>query len=378
MSAVPPVVIVGAGPAGLAAGAALRRAGVESELLERGPGVATSWRDRHEGLRLNTVRWLSGLPGLRIPRSAGRWVSRDDYVSYLERYAAAHRLEVRPGVHVQRLDPVEGGWQVVTSAGTRETGQVVVATGHDRVPWLPDWPGRRSFVVPVVHVSGLQRPSDLAGLRVLLVGAGNSGVEIGGHLVDAGVAGLWVSVRNPPNILPREIAGVPLEPIGVSLNRVPERVADSVCRLASRLAFGDLTSWGLPRPELGPYSRLRLTGEAVAVDDGFVAHLRAGRVTVVPQISRLDVDEVVLADGTRLRPDVVLAATGYRRGLEPLVGHLDVLDEAGLPRVTSDAGQTARPGLWFIGYRVEVAGNLRLYRSDARRIARAMTRPLPG
>ncbi len=274
MSAVPPVVIVGAGPAGLAAGGALRRAGVESVLLERGPAVATSWRSRHEGLRLNTIRWQSGLPGLRIPRSAGRWVSRDDYVSYLERYAAAHRLDIRPGVHVQRLDPVDDGWRVTTSAGAGETSRVVVATGHDRVPWLPEWPGRGSFLVPVMHVSGLQRPSDLAGLRVLLVGAGNSGVEIGGHLVDAGVAGLWVSVRTPPNLMPREIAGVPVQPAGVPLTRAPERLADSVGRLLSRLAFGDLSGYGLPAPELGPYARLRLTGEALAVDEGFVAHLQ--------------------------------------------------------------------------------------------------------
>ena len=95
---------------------------------------------------------------------------------------------------------------------------------------------------------------------------------------------------------------------------------------------------------------------------------------MVPEVSRLDGQEVVLADGTRLRPDVVLAATGFRRGLEPLVGHLDVLDEAGLPRGTADGGQPVRPGLWFIGYRVEVAGNLRLHAIDARRIARAMTR----
>lgn len=374
MSAVPPVVIVGAGPAGLAAAAALHRAGVESVVLERGPGVATSWRNRHEGLRLNTIRWQSGLPGLRIPRSAGRWVSRDDYVSYLERYVAAHRLDIRPGVHVQRLDPVDGGWRVTSSAGTGETGRVVVATGHDRVPWLPDWPGRDSFAVPVVHVSGLQRPSDLAGLKVLLIGAGNSGVEIGGHLLDAGVAGLWVSVRTPPNLLPREIAGVPLQPVGVPLTRAPERLADSVCRLLSRLAFGDLSGYGLPAPDQGPYARLRLTGEALAVDEGFVAHLRAGRLTVVPEVRKLDGHEVVLRDGTRLRPDVVLAATGFRRGLEPLVGHLDVLDEAGLPRGAASGGQPARPGLWFIGYRVEVAGNLRLHAIDARRIARSMTR----
>lgn len=374
MSAVPPVVIVGAGSAGLAAAAALRRAGVESVLLERGPAVATSWRDRHEDLRLNTVRWLSDLPGLRIPRSAGRWVSRDDYISYLERFAEAHRLDVQPGVHVQRLDPVTDGWEVTTSAGRHETGKVVVATGYDRVPWLPDWRGRAAFAVPVVHVSGLQRASDLAGLRVLLVGAGSSAVEIAGRLVESGVAALWMSVRTPPNILPRELAGTPLQVAGLPLRVLPDSARDRGCQVASRLAFGDLAPYGLPAPPAGPYARVRATGRTLSVDEGFVAQLKAGRLEVVPEIDHLDVKEAVLRDGRRLSPDVVLAATGYRRGLEPLVGHLDLLDEAGLPRAGADARQPAAPGLWFIGYRTEVVGNLRLHPIEARRIARAISR----
>lgn len=374
MSAVPPVVIVGAGSAGLAAAAALSRARVDAVVLERGPGVATSWRARHDGLRLNTIRWLSDLPGLRIPRSAGRWVSRDDYIRYLERFAAAHRLDIRPGVHVQRLDPAQEGWRVITSSGAQETSHVVVATGHDRVPWLPDWPGRAGFVMPVMHVSGLQRASDLAGLQVLLVGAGNSGIEIASHLVDAGVAGLWVSVRTPPNILPRELAGMPLQLPGVALRALPERLRDAGCRVASRLAFGDLSRYGLPAPDQGPYARLRATGESLAVDEGFVAHLRAGRAEIVAEIDRMAGKEVVLRDDRRLFPDVVVAATGFRQGLEPLVGHLDVLDEAGLPRTASDPGRPAAPGLWFIGYRTELAGNLRLHPLEARHIARGIAR----
>jgi putative flavoprotein involved in K+ transport len=374
MSAVPPVVIVGAGSAGLAAAAALRRAGRESLVLERGPAVATSWRDRHEGLRLNTVRWLSDLPGLHIPRSAGRWVSRDDYIAYLERFAEAHRLDIQAGVHVQRLEPVTDGWRVVTSAGSHETGQVVVATGYDRVPWLPEWRGRPGFAMPVVHVSGLQRASDLAGLRVLLVGAGSSAIEIAGHLVEAGVAGLSMSVRTPPSILPRELAGMPLQLTGLPLHAAPVALRDRTCRLASRLAFGDLKRYGLPAPADGPYARLRATGKTVAVDEGFVAHLKAGRVEIVPEIDRLDGKEVILRDDRRLRPDVVLAATGFRRGLEPLVGHLDVLDKAGLPRTGTDPGRPGAPGLWFIGYRTELLGNLRLHPIEARRIARAISR----
>jgi putative flavoprotein involved in K+ transport len=374
MSAMPHAVVVGAGSAGLAAAAALWHAGVECMVLERGPSVATSWRDRHEDLRLNTVRWMSGLPGLRIPRSAGRWVSRDDYISYLERFAGSHRLDIQFGVHVQRLDPDADGWQLLTSTGTHDTSRVVVATGYDRVPWLPDWRGRSSFVKPVIHVSGLQRASDLAGLRVLLVGAGNSGVEIAGRLVDAGVAGLWVSVRTPPTIVPRELAGVPLQLAGAPLRGLPEGLRDAGCRLVSALAFGDLARYGLPAPAQGPYARLRAAGVTLPVDDGFVGHLKAGRLDIVAEIDRLAGPEVILRDGRRLSPDVVLAATGFRRGLEPLVGHLGILDDAGLPRAGTDARAPALPGLWFIGYRTTIVGNLRLQPDQARRIARAIAR----
>jgi putative flavoprotein involved in K+ transport len=372
MAALPPVVIVGAGSAGLAAAAALGHAGVESVVLERGPSVATSWRSRHEELRLNTIRWLSDLPGLRLPRSAGRWVSRDDYIRYLERFAAYHRLDIQFGVHVQRLDPTGGGWQIRSSTGGHETSRVVVATGYDRVPWLPDWPGRAGFAAPVMHVSGLRRASDLAGLQVLLVGAGNSGVEIAGHLVRTGVAALWLSVRTPPSILPRELAGLPLQPPSVPLRGLPERLRDSGARLASRLAFGDLARYGLPAPPQGPYARLRASGVTLAVDDGFVADLKAGRLELVAQVDRLDGREVVLRGDRRLSPDVVLASTGFRRGLEPLVGHLSVLDAAGLPRAGSGAQAPGAPGLWFIGYQAAIEGNLRLHPIEARRIARAI------
>lgn len=370
----PPVVVVGAGSAGLAVASALRRLGVGAVVLERGDGVAASWRSRHEELRLNTVRWMSDLPGLRMPRSLGRWVGRDDYVEYLERFAEHQRLDVRFGAHVRNLGRACGGWRVETSSGACETDHVVVATGHDRVPWTPDWPGREEFPNPITHVAGHRRAAELAGSRVLLVGAGNSGVEVAGHLVDAGVAALWVSVRTPPNILPREIAGVPLHPISVWARMLPERLRDAGARSAARLTFGDLARYGLPAPRQGPYERLRTTGVTVAVDQGFVGHLKAGRLEVVAEIDRFTGGEAVLRDGRRLRPDVVLAATGFRSGLEDLVGHLGVLDAEGLPREGSGGHLPAVPGLWFIGYRTAIEGNLRRHPIEARRIAHAIAR----
>lgn len=364
-----PVVIVGAGSAGLAVAAELQRREIAAIVLERGPSVATSWRARHEDLRLNTIRWLSDLPGLRMPRSYGRWVSRDDYISYLEHFAEECGLEVRCEVEVHRIDRSGDLWRLNTSDGDVSADHVVVATGYDRVPWVPDWPGRATFEVPLIHVAHHRRAADFAGQRVLLVGAGNSGIEVGGHLVEAGVAELWVSVRTPPSIVPREILGLPLHPLSVASRRLPEPVLDSNIRLISRLAFGNLETYGLPTPELGAYERLRTTGVTVAVDQGFVRHVKAGHVQLVPEVERLERRSVILSDGRRVGPDVVIAATGFRRGLDGLVGHLGVLDVGGLPAAGSARPSSDAPGLWFTGFRAAIDGMLRLHRIEARRIA---------
>ncbi|MEU6740201.1 flavin-containing monooxygenase [Streptosporangium sandarakinum] len=344
---------------------------IDPVILEQGDTVGTSWRHRHQDLRLNTIRWLSGLPGLRIPGRAGRWVARDDYIDYLERFTRHARLHVRCGVQARRIDPVAGGWQVTTDAGHYRGRHVIVATGHDRVPRVPDWPGRAGFQRPIRHVATLRRAADLAGARVLLVGAGNSGVEIAGHLVDAGVRQLWMSMRTPPTILPRQPYGVPLRPLTLPLRLVPEPIRDRLTRAVAHHAFGDLRAHGLPAPRQGPFERMRTAGVTIAIDQGFVGHLTAGRLRVVTVVDHLDGPDVVLRDGTRLRPDVVLAATGYDPGLTDLVGHLGVLDRDGRP--SRDAGgHRPTTGLWFIGYRPAIEGSLRRFPIEARRIARAI------
>jgi cation diffusion facilitator CzcD-associated flavoprotein CzcO len=194
------------------------------------------------------------------------------------------------------------------------------------------------------------------------------------HLIAAGTTALWVSVRRPATILPLEVAGVPLGPVAVALRRLPERMRDLTALGISRAVLGNLAPYGLPAPGIGPYRRLRTTGVTAAVDRGFARHLRAGRLRVVAQVDRFDGNDVVLRDGTRLRPDVVLLATGFRTGLEPLAGHLGVVDPAGIPLGRPGTPAPGVPGLWFVGYRVAIEGNLRLHRLEARRIARAVAR----
>jgi putative flavoprotein involved in K+ transport len=360
------VVVVGAGPAGLAAAASLHSRGIEAIVVERGERLGEPWRARYDRLHLHTIRWLSHLPGYRIPRRFGRWVARDDFVEYLERYAAHHGIEPHFGVDVERIDRDDGHWRLATSAGSRSARVVIVATGYSRLPVMPHWPGE--FEGSLVHASDYRNPEPYRGKDVLVVGAGNSGTEIALDLAEGGAARVRVAVRTPPNIVRRDTLGFPTQLLGIAFTPVPPRLMDPIGKALRRATIPELSRYGLPRPT-APYSQFLRTATVPIVDVGFIDALRRGLLTIVPAVATLDGRTVVLADGSRIRPDAMVAATGYRPGLEPIVGHLGVLGEHGIPR--------SQPGLYFAAISVRLSGLLREAARDGRRIAQdvAETRP---
>jgi len=145
--------VVGAGPAGLAAAAAAQEAGLAVEILEAAGSVGTSWRHHYDRLHLHTTRGLSGLPGRPIPSQAGRWVSRDDFITYLDDYARRMALRIHFNTRVTRIEPADGGWRLTTTAGDVFAPQAVIATGYNHTPRLPDWPGRDHFAGELIHAS---------------------------------------------------------------------------------------------------------------------------------------------------------------------------------------------------------------------------------
>jgi putative flavoprotein involved in K+ transport len=367
-------VVVGAGSAGLAAAAALQKRGFETVVLESSDAVGARWRSRYEELRLNSWRAMSDLHGYRMPRSYGRYPGRDDFVAYLERYAAHHRLRVRFHTKLVRVERASDLWRLETSAQAMLARYVVIATGWDAVPVLPDWPGRESFVPELIHSSDFRSGHRYADRDVLVVGFGNSGIDIAGHLIAAG-ARVRISMRTPPNLARREILGLPGQPLAVVADHVPARLADSTFLLTQRMLFGDLTRFGIPRAHDGVYTNFYRRLRSPAIDDGFIAALKQGRTQVVAEVQRLDGPEIVLADGRRLGCDAVICATGFRRGLEPLVGHLGVLRPNGVPFAYRGAPEhPAAPQLYLAGMRGQFSGVIRLGPIHARRITRAAAR----
>jgi putative flavoprotein involved in K+ transport len=156
--------------------------------------------------------------------------------------------------------------------------------------------------------------------------------------------------------------------LGIFLRRLPPSFADALGRNTQRIAVGNLAPYGFPRPALGVYSRHRRDGIIPILDIGLIRMLKARKVRGVAAVERFEGKDVVLADGSRLQPDTVIAATGFRADLGALVGHLGILDDHGRPSARD--GQT--PGLHFIGFTHPISGNLREMGIEARRIARAV------
>jgi putative flavoprotein involved in K+ transport len=338
-------VVIGAGPAGLATAAELRRRGIPVLVLERSGTVASSWRNRYDRLRLNSSRPFSKLPGAKYPRGTGIFPSRDQVVDYLDAYARDHELDIRYRTRVERIDRTEDGWLLQTSRGELAADNVVVAAGFEHTFQVPRWPGRHEYEGRLIHSAEYRNAETFRGHDVLVVGPGCSGMEIAYDLVEGGAGRVRLAVRTPPNMIPRD----PLGPLfGRLVLKLPAAWGDRIMRFVRRKQIGDLSELGLPVPEEGPVSRLKRLGVAPAiVDSEVVDAIRDELILIVPAVEWLDEESVRLADGSCIKPDDVIAATGYSRGLESMVGHLGVLDETGAPIATV---REAAPGLRFVGY----------------------------
>lgn len=313
-------VVIGAGQSGLAAAHHLTAAGLDTAVLESGPEPVGSWPRYYDSLTLFSPARYSALPGRAFPGDPDRYPHRDEVVDYLRTYAA----DLDAGIHTST--PAEtvttggsGEFTVITGSGTVfTTPRLIAATGSFAAPSLPNLPGQQDYAGQILHASQYRNPAEFAGRRVVVVGAGNSAVQIATEL--AAHTDTTLVSRAP-------VRFVPQRPLG-------------------RDVHFWFTVTGFDAAPLG-----RMVKDAPTqpvLDEGrYRAALAAGKPERREMFTRFEPEAVVWPDGTRTLVDAVLFATGYRPHLPYLTG-TGALTETGLPRQRFGLS-TTHPGLGFLG-----------------------------
>jgi cation diffusion facilitator CzcD-associated flavoprotein CzcO len=365
-----PVVIVGAGPAGLATSAELRRRNIEHVVLERGGAPGHTWMNLYDSLTLHTGKHLSSLPRMSFDRRVGIFPTRGDFVSYLHRYAEVFELPIETGRAVTAMERDGAAWVVRTADGDIRADAVVMATGIVGGPRVPDVRGHDRFRGRVIHSIDYRRPAGYAGKRVLVVGVGNSGGEIASELAAAG-AHVTVAVRSGANVVPLRVAGIPIQYLAFAMRKLPVAVRRRIAAGVGEITEVRRGPSPLPRPAHGPLDAIPLIGFHL------VDAIKSGKVQVRGGLAELTETGVRFADGGEEPFDEVIFATGFSAAIGPL-GTLVRTDAKGFALRTDRVTSADQPNLYFVGHTYDATGGLYNIAKDsalaAERIASARRR----
>jgi indole-3-pyruvate monooxygenase len=360
--------VIGAGPAGLAVAACLRKRGAPFVIVEQSRAVGSSWRGHYDRVHLHTDRAHSALPFRGFPAGTPRYPSREQVISYLERYAQYFQLVPRFAERVDSVRPSADEWVTTTTARVYHSRRVVVATGYNAVPYMPQWAGQERFCGRILHSSEYRNGQSFRGQNVIVIGCGNSAGEIAIDLHEHG-ARVAMSVRGPVNIVPRDILGLPILAVSIALSRLPTRLADVLAAPLVRIAVGDVTKLGFRKAPMGPITQIRTSSRIPLIDVGTVQLVRDGLIEIYGGVRSMGATGVTFEDGSSRHFDAIVAATGSRPGVDRFLQSRETfVNTDGERRVVDENG------LYFCGFSVTPTGMFREIGIEARRIAEHITR----
>lgn len=342
-------VIIGAGPAGLACGGRLKKAGIDFVILERSDDFAFSWRHHYDRLHLHTVSKYSHLPYKEFPNGFPVYVPKDLLVQYYEDYVKEFNLPIKTKSEVKAIEKNGEFWEIICENGpSYTTEEVIIATGFNRKENLPSWDGMTNFDGEIIHSSNYKNTLPYQGKTVLIVGMGNSGAEIALDLCQNKVT-TYISIRGPVNIVPRDFLGNPTQITAKKMKVLPNFISDWIGKKVRDIAIGNLSKYGIETPNIAPAKQLRDYAQTPVLDLGTVSAIKEGKILVKPAIDHFDQDHVFFSDGSKLKCDAVILATGYSPSiLDFFKGCETLLNKKGVPVMINAEGNFE--GIHFVGF----------------------------
>ncbi len=366
-------IIIGAGPAGLATAARLRKFGLNFEVLEQSDKVANAWHNHYDRLCLHTVKQFSNLPYVPFPKEFPLYVPRLELVQYLEDYAKQFDIKPYFNHKVTAVNKADNGKWLVETANEASflADNVVIATGTNHTPNVPTWQGQEQYQGEIMHTRFYKNPKPYLGKKVLVIGMGNTGAEIALDLSEHDVD-VAISIRNPICITPRDVNGRPAQVTAKQLQKLPKWLAQWIAKQVRNVVIGDLTKYGVPISKMDPVEQLLTTGKTPVVDLGTAKHIKEGRIKIFGEIAHFNPTDIQFKDGKQQDFDVVLLATGYHAEVDKIVEKMDnSLDKYNLPK--EKVGTAYHEGLYFVGYdNYKLGGLLGTIFTDSETIAEAI------
>ncbi|KAM3356792.1 putative indole-3-pyruvate monooxygenase YUCCA3 [Capsicum galapagoense] len=351
-------VIVGAGPSGLAVGAGLKQQGVPFVILDRANCIASLWQNRtYDRLKLHLPRQFCELPYFPFPKNFPEYPTKYQFINYLESYAK--NFEIKPrfneSVHSAKYDESCGLWRVKTVCRDGSITEyicrwLVVATGENAEKVVPEFEGLEDFGGHVMHACDYKTGETYQGKNVLVVGCGNSGMEVSLDLCHHNASPSMV-VRSSVHVLPREILGKSTFELGVSMMKwLPIDVVDKILLVAARLLLGNIEKYGLKRPSIGPLQLKNTEGKTPVLDIGALQKIKSGEIKIVPAIKKFSQGKVEFVNGQILDIDCVILATGYCSNVPSWLKESEFFSREGFPKNPFPNGWKGKGGIYAVGF----------------------------
>lgn len=376
---VPGPVIVGAGPSGLAVAACLKEKGLPFLILEKQSCLASLWKlNTYDCLQLHLPKDLCQLPLMPFPQHFPIYPQKQQFISYLEAYAKHFSIDPLFGVEIRqaKYDAKMGCWRVEASSIEFLCRWLIIATGENSEPIFPKIEGLEKFSGKVVHTSEYKNGAEFKGNKVLVVGCGNSGMEIGLDLYNSG-AHVSLVVRNKLHILPREVLG--RSTFGLStwlLKWLPVKLVDRLLILCSWMTLGNTHKFGIKRPEIGPLQLKKITGKTPVLDVGAICKIKSGDIKVVPGITKFTTRGAEFVDGKVGEFDSVILATGYRSNISSWLKEENLSGpEDGFPENPFPKNWKGKKGAFSVGF---TRNGLLGISTDAQRVAQDISTEWPN